>query len=69
MPKIPDKMLDEIWNCATVNELEVFRNLINQKITDNDLRLSCIGALGARYFDIYYFEQLTGIYYPESSLN
>lgn len=31
--------------------------------------MSYIGAIGARYFDIFYFERITEIYYPEFRLN
>ena len=69
MRKFSENILTDIRNCATVESLESYRNTINLTISDSDLRLSYIGALGARYFDIFYFERLTEIYYPESTLN
>ena len=69
MQDISENILNEINNCATERSLELFRSFINLLVTDYDLRLSCIGAIGARYFDIYYFERISMIYYPEFSLN
>lgn len=69
MQEISENILNDIRNCATVNSLEAYRRIINTKISNNDLKMSYIGAIGARYFDIFYFERITEIYYPEFRLN
>ncbi len=69
MPKIHEHILKDIQSCATIRELEDYRNQINRTINDLELRLPYMGALGARYFDILQSEQIARHYYPQFTHN
>lgn len=69
MDKIIDKIIEEIQECPTEKSLEIYRTIINLSVKDSKLRLSYIVAIGARYYDILRFEQITKSFYPEFTFN